>query len=503
MFGGWKWSLEFVQAIQTFLIDKANLGSPTKKGRKDKPHVIPYCRFMKLIICHLGRTYNIHQRSASPFHLAEEDLRLGNLKFAPKGKEDEVFEMPIPNELISNNIRNAPYYDAYLEIVAKLDRKIATEHGGKKKPATAKQPKLKPAKENSSKPAPTLKPKVTKEKPSKPSPAKHPKREKLPEIDEASWIRPWYTAKVQTNIAEESNTAEDLRLPDRIKDCKKDKRRVKDISRLCSGHSPVSTADSPNNITNLSDATIYAFLANQPNGSRLVHEDLEQIHEDDLEEMDLKMRHSRRTMNVEETSSKAMVVINGAGFDWSFMADEEVPTNMALMAFSDSKLYNDITCLFAPPTIYLSNSGLEEFQQPEFEGYRPKANKSVCKDTSNEVKKTPDAPLGEKLVSEKEKQTVFPTKIESVKQQEKPARKPVKLTAITIKEKGWPNTAVVIVVRANQVNVVKASECWVWRPTKLNRHPQKEDQGYVESGCSRHMTGNMSYLSDFKEFDGE
>ncbi|GJU17387.1 putative ribonuclease H-like domain-containing protein [Tanacetum coccineum] len=33
-------------------------------------------------------------------------------------------------------------------------------------------------------------------------------------------------------------------------------------------------------------------------------------------------------------------------------------------------------------------------------------------------------------------------------------------------------------------------------------HPQKEDQGYVDSGCSRHMTGNMSYLLDFKEFDG-
>ncbi|GJU62492.1 putative ribonuclease H-like domain-containing protein [Tanacetum coccineum] len=32
-------------------------------------------------------------------------------------------------------------------------------------------------------------------------------------------------------------------------------------------------------------------------------------------------------------------------------------------------------------------------------------------------------------------------------------------------------------------------------------HPQKEDQCYVNSGCSRHMTGNMSYLSDFKEFD--
>ncbi|GKB61212.1 ribonuclease H-like domain-containing protein [Tanacetum coccineum] len=108
----------------------------------------------------------------------------------------------------------------------------------------------------------------------------------------------------------------------------------------------------------------------QPNGSQLVHEDLEQIHEDDLEELDLKwqlallrydkskvecfnchkMRHfarecrsprnqeirprnhdsgnrnqdcSRRTLNVEETSSKAMVAIDGAGFDWCFMAEEE------------------------------------------------------------------------------------------------------------------------------------------------------------------------------------
>ncbi|GKA19438.1 putative ribonuclease H-like domain-containing protein [Tanacetum coccineum] len=42
---------------------------------------------------------------------------------------------------------------------------------------------------------------------------------------------------------------------------------------------------------------------------------------------------SRRTINVEEISSKAMLAIDGAGFDWSFMADEEVPTNMALMAF--------------------------------------------------------------------------------------------------------------------------------------------------------------------------
>ncbi|GKF27448.1 hypothetical protein Tco_0083342, partial [Tanacetum coccineum] len=33
-------------------------------------------------------------------------------------------------------------------------------------------------------------------------------------------------------------------------------------------------------------------------------------------------------------------------------------------------------------------------------------------------------------------------------------------------------------------------------------HLQIEDQGYVDSGCSRHMTRNIFYLFDFKEFDG-
>nr|GEV31910.1 hypothetical protein [Tanacetum cinerariifolium] len=166
---------EFVQAIQTFLIDKANLGSPTKKGRKDKPYVIPYCQFTKIIICHLERIHNIHQRSASPFHLAEEDFRRGNIKFIPKGKIDEVFGMPIPDELISNNIRNAPYYNAYLEMVTKHDRKVAAEKEGKKKTVSAKQPKSKPAVKKSSKPAPAPKPKATKERPSKASTAKPPK----------------------------------------------------------------------------------------------------------------------------------------------------------------------------------------------------------------------------------------------------------------------------------------------------------------------------------------
>ncbi|GJS56535.1 retrovirus-related pol polyprotein from transposon TNT 1-94 [Tanacetum coccineum] len=72
-----------------------------------------------------------------------------------------------------------------------------------------------------------------------------------------------------------------------------------------------------------------------------------------------------------------------------------------------------------------------------------------------------------------------------------------------------PHSVVVNTVRINQANAVKSSACWVWRPTKLDsasitlkKHNYIDTQGFINSGCSRHMTGNMAYLLDFKEFDG-
>ncbi|GJQ98724.1 putative ribonuclease H-like domain-containing protein [Tanacetum coccineum] len=79
----------------------------------------------------------------------------------------------------------------------------------------------------------------------------------------------------------------------------------------------------------------------------------------------------------------------------------------------------------------------------------------------------------------------------------------------TIRDKKF-NTArpkaVVNVVKENRFNAVKASACWVWKPkTKVLDHgnPQMDlqDQGVIDSGCSRHMTRNMSYLTDYEEID--
>ncbi|GJX00047.1 hypothetical protein Tco_0183960 [Tanacetum coccineum] len=77
---------EFVQGIQTFFSHQASLSITSKKST---PHVIPYCRFKKLIIYYLGSRHNIHRRPESLFHVTSDDFPFGNLKFVPKGEKDE------------------------------------------------------------------------------------------------------------------------------------------------------------------------------------------------------------------------------------------------------------------------------------------------------------------------------------------------------------------------------------------------------------------------------
>nr|GEX52760.1 hypothetical protein [Tanacetum cinerariifolium] len=57
-----------------------------------------------------------------------------------------------------------------------------------------------------------------------------------------------------------------------------------------------ATAINSTTIDNLSDAVMYAFFASQPNSPQLDNEDLQQIHLDDLEEMDLRWQMAMLTI---------------------------------------------------------------------------------------------------------------------------------------------------------------------------------------------------------------
>ncbi|GJV46594.1 hypothetical protein Tco_1431130 [Tanacetum coccineum] len=76
------------------------------------------------------------------------------------------------------------------------------------------------------------------------------------------------------------------------------------------------------NIDNLSDAVIYAFFASQPNSPQLIHEDLQQIHPDDMEEMDLRWQMAMLTMRARRflKNTGRKLTVNGnetIGFDKS------------------------------------------------------------------------------------------------------------------------------------------------------------------------------------------
>ncbi|GKB97675.1 hypothetical protein Tco_0983812, partial [Tanacetum coccineum] len=52
--------------------------------------------------------------------------------------------------------------------------------------------------------------------------------------------------------------------------------------------------------------------------------------------------------------------------------------------------------------------------------------------------------------------------------------------------------AIVSDSKGNEANVVKASACWF----------ELREKGVIDSGCSRYMTGNMSYLFYYEEING-
>ncbi|GJU40314.1 putative ribonuclease H-like domain-containing protein [Tanacetum coccineum] len=154
---------------------------------------------------------------------------------------------------------------------------------------------------------------------------------------------------------------------------------VKGMSSSISTASTQVNATNCINIDNLSNAIICAFFTSQPNSPQLVHEDLQQIYRDDMEEM--------------------------------------------------------------------ANSHVDYEGKKVFKEYRKEANYDEEEDVSQ---------------PKTEKKTVRPS----------------------IVKKELSNIGKTLIVQVG------------------NPQMDLQDQGVIDSGCSRHMTWNMSYLTDYEEIDG-
>ncbi|GJU51690.1 hypothetical protein Tco_1221245 [Tanacetum coccineum] len=134
-----------------------------KTSRSDKPRH-PVLQMLWGIVTRSNVDY-AKLLPESPVHVTGDDFPLGNLKFVPKGEKDEVFGKPILKELITEAIQTSPYFQQYLDMVARKptakrdeQKKTASADDKPKNPTPIKKPTLakqtKPMKEKSTKPSP-------------------------------------------------------------------------------------------------------------------------------------------------------------------------------------------------------------------------------------------------------------------------------------------------------------------------------------------------------------
>ncbi|GJZ17931.1 putative ribonuclease H-like domain-containing protein [Tanacetum coccineum] len=78
------------------------------------------------------------------------------------------------------------------------------------------------------------------------------------------------------------------------------------------------------------------------------------------------------------------------------------------------------------------------------------------------------------------------------------------VNTVWVKHTTARDRAVVSKNKGKGANVVKASACWVWKAKNSSNPQQKEykEKAVIDSGCSKHMTGNKCYLDEYKDYNG-
>ncbi|GJV76964.1 hypothetical protein Tco_1508548 [Tanacetum coccineum] len=181
----------------------------------------------------------------------------------------------------------------------------------------------------------------------------------------------------------------------------------------------INTASPQVSTDNFSDNAMYDFMVENPNGSNLLQQDLEQIHEDDLEAMDLKSVYTAKTSY--PSAHKNMVpraVLLKSGL---------TPLNTARSVYTTQP----------KPTVHSARSMSHFSKQAQSTDQRPFYKKTTL--TNRYFHQKANTIMGHYY-------TVRPRAVNTAR----------------------PYTAPVNVVWAKRVNVVKTSACWVWRHTRPN-----------------------------------
>ncbi|GJU53328.1 putative ribonuclease H-like domain-containing protein [Tanacetum coccineum] len=238
-------------------------------------------------------------------------------------------------------------------------------------------------------------------------------------------------------------------------------------------------------------------------------------------------RQHRKQGNNEDTSSKAMLAIDGVGFDWSDMAEEqnegsslvkkfqflnreEIAKNIEIKMWLKKQKrildkrekglgYNVVPpphhlIYNAPTKLDLSYYGLDEVLLTVI---TIKRERMVSRNNYNRVDydyyaKTSHPSAHRNMTPRAVLLKTSLTPLNTVRPVNTAHPKPAV-------HSGYNN---VTFFSAQAVNTARSYTAPVNAVREKRGKPQQDDTGFIDSGCSRHMTGNIAYLSDFKEFDG-
>nr|GEX96118.1 hypothetical protein [Tanacetum cinerariifolium] len=276
----------------------------------------------------------------------------------------------------------------------------------------------------------------------------------------------------------------------------------------------------------LINKTAYGVSTAHTQGNTVNSTSVEQIDPDDLKEMDLhwemamltiKARrlikrtcrnldingqkigfdrgreYGRKIMPVENPIENALIAQDGiGGYNWSYQAREEHPINYALMVLTLSGRSSSL-------------DSKENVKSRSDKGYHVVPSPY----TGNYIPPKPDLIFIDEQVECEYADVVSTISSSAVKTVES------KFKSIDVKNKGVPisnafkrgySQAIRLFNKYSaykkttfnkEVNAVKASACW-------GNPQQKEykEKRVINSGCSRHMTRNKCYLTDYKDYDG-
>ncbi|GJU17606.1 putative ribonuclease H-like domain-containing protein [Tanacetum coccineum] len=216
------------------------------------------------------------------------------------------------------------------------------------------------------------------------------------------------------------------------------------LASVPTASSQVSTVSTKVAAASLSHDTICAYIATQSSGSQIKYEDITQIDEDDIEEMDIKWNLALLSMRADRASR-------------SQGQRKERKLHEGILRKNTENLNTKIS--------------LPEFVDDTVTDYsRPTPSVDVSKDVRSDLDGNNTSIFEQRglvgnVLSRPMISFVKETgchSISKVNNIEKPRKPTVKY--------------------AEMVNI--------------------DDKGYSDSGCSRHMTGNISYLSEYEPYDG-